>query len=69
VLGDHVVTRLDVCGVQEGVDVVEWHLQIAEPTDDLGNADLLGGVAPVSGLGVDVDRFQQADLVVVANAS
>ena len=60
-VGDHVVAGLDVCGVQDVVDLVQWHIELAEPMDDLGRGDLLRCVAPVSGLGVDVDRLQQAD--------
>jgi NADPH:quinone reductase-like Zn-dependent oxidoreductase len=66
VVGDHPVAGLDVGGVEHGVDVVEWHVEIAKAADDLRSDDLLGGVVPVSGFGVDVDRLEQADLVVVA---
>lgn len=48
------------------MDVVEWHVEIAETADDLRGDDLLGGVAPVSCVGVDVDRLEQPDVVVVA---
>jgi hypothetical protein len=46
------------------VDIVEGHVKVAEAADDLSSDDLLRGVAPVSGVGVD--RLQQADVVVVA---
>ena len=47
-------------------DLVERHLQLAQPADDLGGLELLGPVAPVAGERVDVGRPEQVELVVVA---
>jgi hypothetical protein len=58
VVDDHLVTTLDVCGVEHGVDVLEWHIEVAEAADDMSSDNLFCGVAPVSGLGVDVDWLQ-----------
>jgi hypothetical protein len=47
-------------------DPFERHLQDTEPADDLSDRDLVGRVATVTGIGIDVGRLKQADLVVVA---
>ena len=45
--------------------LVDRHVEVAEPADRLGRADLARGVAPVPGRGVDARRFEQPDVVVV----
>ena len=65
-VGDHPVAGLDVGSLKHNVDVLEWHLQVAEAADDLRRDDLLCGVAPVAAVHVHIDRLQQAELVVVA---
>ncbi len=64
-VGDHPVAGLDVETLEHNLDVLEWHLQVAEAADDLRRDDLFWGVAPVSAVYVHVDRLQQAELVVV----
>ncbi len=64
--GDDLVAGLKVGGVEHRADVLEGHLEVAEPPYHLGSADLVGGVAPVARGRVDVDRLEQADLVVMA---
>ena len=46
-------------------DLVERHLQLAQPADDLGGLELLGPVAAVARERVDVGRPEQVELVVV----
>jgi hypothetical protein len=55
-----------VGGGQDGLHVGDGHAQIPQAADDLGRRDLLRPVVPVAGVRVDLGRFQQADLVVVA---
>ncbi len=50
---------------QDGLDPVQRHVQVAEPADHLGDGDLVGRVAPVAGVSVDVGRLEQPDPVVV----
>ncbi len=64
--GNDLVAGLKVRGVEHRADVLEGHLEVAEPPYHLGSADLVGGVAPVARGRVDVDRLEQADLVVMA---
>jgi hypothetical protein len=47
-VGDHPVAGVDVASLEHHLDVVEWHVQVAEAADDLRPDDLLWGVAPVS---------------------
>src|SRR5580693_2112426 len=65
-VGDHPVAGLDVGSVEHNLDVLEWHVQVAEAADDLRRDDLLSGVAPVPAVRVHAGRLQQAELVVVA---
>jgi hypothetical protein len=65
-VGDHPVAGLDVGSVEHNLDVLEWHVQVAEAADDLRRDDLLSGIAPVPAVRVHAGRLQQAELVVVA---
>jgi hypothetical protein len=64
--GDELVTSRQVGGGDDGVNLFQRHIERAEPADDLGGRDLVGAIPAVSGAGVDIGRFQQADAVVVA---
>ena len=55
--GDHPVAGLDVGSLQHNVDVVEWHLEVAEAADDLRRDDLLCGVAPVPAARIHAGRL------------
>ena len=66
VVRDHLVTGLEVSGVEHGVDVVEWHVEVAEPADDLGHRDLAGVVEPVAARRVDPGGLEQPLVVVEA---
>jgi hypothetical protein len=50
----------------DSVDLFEGHVQRPESPDHLGGRYLIGGVVAVSGEGVNLSRFEQADAVVVA---
>src|SRR6478736_6618877 len=65
-VGDHPVAGLDVGSLENNLDVLEWHVQVAKAADDLRRDDLLWCVAPVSAVHVDVEWLQQSELVVVA---
>ena len=56
--GDHPVAGLDVGSLKHNVDVLERHVKVAESADDLRRSDLLWCVAPVSAVGIHVDRLQ-----------
>ena len=64
--GDELVASCRLSGGDHGMDLLQWHVEGAEAADDLGGRDLVGCVAPVAGVGVDVGGFEQADAVVVA---
>ena len=64
--GDELVASVEIGGGDDRLDLFQRHLEGTEAPDDLGGRDLLGGVAPMTGVGVDVGRLQQADAVVVA---
>ncbi len=64
--GDEPVTGLQIRSLQDGVDLVQGHIQIPETADHLGRRDLIDGIPPVPGLRVDVSRLQQPDAVIVA---
>lgn len=55
-----------VVGAQERLDVGDGHAQGAEPADDVRMVDLAGVVEAVTGAGVDMGRFENADVVIVA---
>ena len=52
--GDELVAGVDVRRGDDGPDVLEGHLQRAEPPDHLGGRDLVGGIAAVTSVRVDV---------------
>jgi hypothetical protein len=66
VLADQLIARGEIWCGKDRLDPFEWHVQGAESADDLSDGDLLGRVATVAGVWVDVRWFEQADLVVVA---
>jgi hypothetical protein len=66
VTGDELITSGQVGGGDDDVNLFQRHIERAEPADDLGGRDLVGAIPAVSGVGVDIGRFQQADAVVVA---
>ena len=55
----------EVAGRQHLADLVERELELAEPADRARLAQLVGPVAPVAGVAVDLGGPEQADLVVV----
>jgi hypothetical protein len=57
-VGDHPVAGLDVGSAEHNLDVLERHVKVAESADDLRRDDLLWCVAPVSAVGIHVDRLQ-----------
>jgi hypothetical protein len=63
--GDELIASFQIgCGV-DGLDLLQRHFQDAKAPDDLGGRDLLGDVAAVTCVGVDVGRLRQADAVVL----
>jgi hypothetical protein len=65
-VGDHPVAGLDVGCLKHNLDVLEWHIQVAEGAYDLGRHDLPRRVPAVSGVRVYINRLQQANLLIVA---
>jgi len=63
---DQFVASTNVGGAQNGADLVERHFQSPEAANDLCRRDLVGAVAAVAGSAIDIDGFEQPDLVVVA---
>ena len=51
--------------VENGFDLLDRHLQVPEPADDLCRRYLVGVVVAVPGIRVHLHRFEQPDLVVV----
>jgi hypothetical protein len=66
VTGDQLVPGGQVRGGDDGMDLIQGHVQGPEPLDDLGGRDLVSAVASVPGVGIDIGGFQQADAVVMA---
>ena len=64
--GDQLVASVEIGGGDDGLDLLEWHLEGPKAPDDLGRGDLLGGVAAMTSVRVDVGRLQKADAVVMA---
>ena len=65
VVGDELIAGVDVGRLQDGADLLQRHVEIAESSDDLCRGDLLGAVAAVARVGVDLGRDQQTEPVVV----
>ena len=59
------VRAAGVFGAQQRLDVGNGHAERSEPADDVCMIDLAGVVEAVAGVGVDVDGFENADVVVV----
>jgi hypothetical protein len=64
--GDHAVARGQVRRVEDGLDVLEGHVEVAEPADDLRDGDLLSSIAAIAGVSIHVGWLQHTDTVVVA---
>ena len=64
--GDELVARLDVRRGQDLLDLLDRHVQIPEPPDDLRGRYLVGGVPAVARVRIHIGGLQQADPVVVA---
>ena len=63
--GDERVPGVDVGRLQDGADLFQRHVEIAEPSDDLCRGDLLRRVTAVARVRVDLRRDQQPEPVVV----
>ena len=62
---DQLVTGRDAGRAEDLPDLVDRHVQVAEPADDLRGGDLLDGVPAVSGERVHVGGLEQPDAVIV----
>ena len=62
---DRLITNRDVGGVQDRADLLEWHVEVAEPADDLRDRNLSGRIKAVAAGTVHLRRAQEADVVVV----
>jgi len=51
---------------QDGLNVLQGHVEGSEAADDLGCGDLIGLIAAIAGVGVDSGGLEHADAVVVA---
>ena len=60
------ITHGDVRHVQDAADLLEWHVEVAEPADDLRDRNLAGRVTAVAAGTVDLGRAQEVQVVVVA---
>ena len=63
---DRLIADGDVGRVQDGADLLEWHVEVAEPADDLRDRNLAGRVTAVAAGTVDLRRAHEAHVVVVA---
>ena len=66
VLGEDGAREVGVPTRQDLGDACERDVERAQPEDDRGVGELVGGVAPVAGRGIDVRRHEDAGLVVRA---
>jgi hypothetical protein len=66
VLADQLIAHVEIWCGKDRLDPFEWHVQGAEPADNLSDRDLLGRVATVAGIGIHISRLKQTDLVVMA---
>src|SRR6202012_1741725 len=62
---NELVPGVDVGRLQDGANLFERHLEIAEPSDDLCRGYLLGAVPAVTRVRIDFRRDQQSEPVVV----
>ena len=62
---DRLVAARDIGRVEDGSDVFDRHIELAEPADRLRRRHLRGRVAAVPLVCVDVDRLEHSDVVVV----
>ena len=60
VLGDQLVAGVDVGRLQHGADLLQRHVELPEPPDDLRRGDLLGAVTAVARVRVDRGRGRGA---------
>jgi hypothetical protein len=63
---DQFVALTNVSGAHNGADLVERHFQSPETANDLCCRDLVDAVAAVAASAININRFEQPDLVVVA---
>ena len=63
---DRLIADGDVGRVQDDADLLEWHVEVAEPADDLRDRNLAGRVTAVAAGTVDLRRAQEAHVVVMA---
>lgn len=62
---DRRVPRLDVGCLKDGFQRVQRLAQVTEPADDLRGRNLARVIVPVTAVGVDRGRREQAEIVIV----
>ena len=65
VRGDELVAGSQIRGREDRADLLQGHVEVTEPADDLRDPDLLRGIEPVARVRIDLRGTQQANVVVV----